>query len=206
VKLQTRPALLNRIKFSKALLRKHNYDKARAVLAESCSLKQSVRYWLQTSQYPLQHSLNVLQRRGQTCLNGLIKIKNLFLLLAVHFHAYVQFLLQMRVSNIHSVYTTYILNNNVISTYFYYYLELFLNIKLHPSICLREVYVTLVFSSNLCCGTLGTAATTGLLYQPRMIGDGDYGEIGGIKIGRGNQSNLRKPGPARLCPPQIPHD
>jgi hypothetical protein len=28
---------------------------------------------------------------------------------------------------------------------------------------------------NLCSGTLGTAATTGLLYQPRMIGDGDYG-------------------------------
>jgi hypothetical protein len=30
---------------------------------------------------------------------------------------------------------------------------------------------------------LGTAATTGLLYQPRMIGDGDCGEIGGMKIG-----------------------
>jgi hypothetical protein len=29
---------------------------------------------------------------------------------------------------------------------------------------------------------LGTAATTGLLYQPRMIGDGDCGEIGGMKI------------------------
>jgi hypothetical protein len=27
-------------------------------------------------------------------------------------------------------------------------------------------------------GTLGTAATTGLLYQPKMIGDGDCGEIG----------------------------
>jgi hypothetical protein len=25
-------------------------------------------------------------------------------------------------------------------------------------------------------GTLGTAATTGLLYQPRMIGDGDCGD------------------------------
>jgi hypothetical protein len=35
----------------------------------------------------------------------------------------------------------------------------------------------------LCCGTLGTAATTGLLYQPRMIGDGDCGEIGGMKVG-----------------------
>jgi hypothetical protein len=32
---------------------------------------------------------------------------------------------------------------------------------------------------------LGTAATTGLLYHPRMIGDGDCGEIGGMKIGWG---------------------
>jgi hypothetical protein len=46
---------------------------------------------------------------------------------------------------------------------------------------------------NLCGGTLGTAATTGLLYQPRMIDDGDCGEIGGIKIGRGNRSTRRKP-------------
>jgi hypothetical protein len=29
-------------------------------------------------------------------------------------------------------------------------------------------------------------ATTGLLYQPRMIGDDDCGEIGGMKIGKGN--------------------
>jgi hypothetical protein len=34
------------------------------------------------------------------------------------------------------------------------------------------------------CGTSGTAASTGLLYQPRMIRDGDCGEIGGMKIGR----------------------
>jgi hypothetical protein len=33
---------------------------------------------------------------------------------------------------------------------------------------------------------LGTAATIGLLYQPQMIDDGDCGEIGGMKIGRGN--------------------
>jgi hypothetical protein len=26
-------------------------------------------------------------------------------------------------------------------------------------------------------GTLGTAATTGLLYQPQMMGDGDCGEM-----------------------------
>jgi hypothetical protein len=63
-----------------------------------------------------------------------------------------------------------------------------------------------VFFFNLCCGTLGTAATTGLLYQTRMIGDGDCGEIGGMKIGRGNRSTRRKPTPAQLSPPQIPHD
>jgi hypothetical protein len=62
------------------------------------------------------------------------------------------------------------------------------------------------FFFNLCGGTLGTAAITGLLYQPRMIGDGDCGEIGGMKIGRGNQSTRRKPAPTPLCPPQIPHD
>jgi hypothetical protein len=38
---------------------------------------------------------------------------------------------------------------------------------------------------NLSGGILGTAATTGLLYQPRIIGDSDCREIGGTKIGRG---------------------
>jgi hypothetical protein len=46
---------------------------------------------------------------------------------------------------------------------------------------------------NLRGGTLGTAATTGLLYQPQMTGDGDCGEIGRMKIGRGNRSTRRKP-------------
>jgi hypothetical protein len=53
---------------------------------------------------------------------------------------------------------------------------------------------------------LGTAATTGLLYQPQKIDDGDCGSVGGMKIGRGNQSTRRKPAPLQLCPPQIPHD
>jgi hypothetical protein len=39
---------------------------------------------------------------------------------------------------------------------------------------------------------------TGLLYQPRMIGDGDCVEIGRIKIGKGNRSTRRKPTPAPL--------
>jgi hypothetical protein len=54
--------------------------------------------------------------------------------------------------------------------------------------------------------SLGTAATTGLLYQPQMIDDDDCGEIGGMKIGRGSQSTRRKPAPVPHCPPQIPHD
>jgi hypothetical protein len=65
-------------------------------------------------------------------------------------------------------------------------------------------YLAIFF--NLWGGTLGTAATTGLLFQPQVIGDGDCGEIGGIKIGRGNRSTRKKPAPSPLCPPQIPHD
>jgi hypothetical protein len=36
-------------------------------------------------------------------------------------------------------------------------------------------------------------ATAGLLFQAQMIGGGDCGEIGGMKIGRGNRSTRRKP-------------
>jgi hypothetical protein len=51
---------------------------------------------------------------------------------------------------------------------------------------------------------LGTAVTTGLLYQPQMIVDGECGAVGGMKIGKRNQSTLRKPTPAPLFPPEIP--
>jgi hypothetical protein len=37
---------------------------------------------------------------------------------------------------------------------------------------------------------LGTAATTGLLYQPKMTDDGDCGAIGAVEIDRGNRSTL----------------
>jgi hypothetical protein len=53
---------------------------------------------------------------------------------------------------------------------------------------------------------LGTSATVGLLYQPRMIDDDDYGAVGGMRIGRGNRNTRREPAPVPLCPPQIPHD
>jgi hypothetical protein len=62
-----------------------------------------------------------------------------------------------------------------------------------------------IFFFYLCGGTLGTAATNALWCHTRMISDGDCGEIGGMKIGRGNRSTRRKPAPAPLCPPQIPH-
>jgi hypothetical protein len=39
-----------------------------------------------------------------------------------------------------------------------------------------------------------------------MIDEDDCGAIGGMKIGRVNRSTRRKPAPAPLCPPQIPHD
>jgi hypothetical protein len=69
---------------------------------------------------------------------------------------------------------------------------------------LYEVGIAVFF--NLCGGTLGTAATTGLMYQPQMIGDGDCGATGGMKIGRATRSTRRKSAPAPLCPPQSPHD
>jgi hypothetical protein len=34
--------------------------------------------------------------------------------------------------------------------------------------------------------SLGTVATSGLLYKPQMIDEDDCGAIGGMKIGRGN--------------------
>jgi hypothetical protein len=44
------------------------------------------------------------------------------------------------------------------------------------------------------------------IVQPQMIDEGDCGEIGGMKIGRGNRSTRRKPAPAPFRPPQIPLD
>jgi hypothetical protein len=52
--------------------------------------------------------------------------------------------------------------------------------------------------------SLGTAATSGLLYKSQMIDEGDCGAIGGMKIGRENRSTRRKPAPAPLCTPQNP--
>jgi hypothetical protein len=63
-----------------------------------------------------------------------------------------------------------------------------------------------IITSGVGLSPLGTAATSVLLYKPQMIDEGDCGAVGGMKIGRGNRSTGRKPAPAPLCPPQIPHD
>jgi hypothetical protein len=52
---------------------------------------------------------------------------------------------------------------------------------------------------------LPTAAATDWPIVPAP-GDYDYGEFGGMKIGRGNRSTQRKPAQAPHCPPQIPLD
>jgi hypothetical protein len=49
-----------------------------------------------------------------------------------------------------------------------------------------------------------TEATTGLLYQPRVMDD-ECGTVGGMAA-RGNRSTRRKPAQVPLCPPQIPYD
>jgi hypothetical protein len=60
---------------------------------------------------------------------------------------------------------------------------------------LRLNYFTVITLSGV-SQSLGTVATTGLLYQLQMIDDGDCGAIGGMKIGRGKQSTRRKPASA----------
>jgi hypothetical protein len=68
----------------------------------------------------------------------------------------------------------------------------------------QAAHYHIIIISGVGLSPLGTAATTGLLYQPQMIDDGDCGVICGMKIGRGNRSTRRKPAPAPLCPPQNP--
>jgi hypothetical protein len=72
--------------------------------------------------------------------------------------------------------------------------------KIEWRIC-RKHHIFVFYSNWAETVSLGAAATTGLVYQPQMIGDGDCGEIGGLKIGRGKRSTRRKPAPAPLCPP-----
>jgi hypothetical protein len=50
----------------------------------------------------------------------------------------------------------------------------------------------IILLSRVRLSPLGTAGITGLLYEPQMIDDGVCGAIGGMKVGRGNRSTLRK--------------
>jgi hypothetical protein len=38
-----------------------------------------------------------------------------------------------------------------------------------------------------------------------MTDDDECGAIGGMRIGMGNRSTVRKPDPVPLCPPRIPY-
>jgi hypothetical protein len=51
---------------------------------------------------------------------------------------------------------------------------------------LVRIFLFFIVVSGVRLSPLGTAATTGLLYQPQVIDDGDCGEIGEMKISRGN--------------------
>jgi hypothetical protein len=59
-------------------------------------------------------------------------------------------------------------------------------------------FVFLVSWGGVRLSPLGTSPLIGLLYQPRMIDDGDRGAFGGMRIGKGNGSTRRKPAPVLL--------
>jgi hypothetical protein len=69
----------------------------------------------------------------------------------------------------------------------------------------RRFYLYL-YLSVVRLSSLGTGATTGLLYQLQVIDDDDCGAICGMKFGRRNRSSRRKLAPVPLCLPQNSHD
>jgi hypothetical protein len=71
---------------------------------------------------------------------------------------------------------------------------------------LHRIIIFIIILSGVRLSLLRTAATTGLLYQPQMIDDGDSAAVGGAKIGSGSRSTGTKPATELLCSPQIPHD
>jgi hypothetical protein len=68
---------------------------------------------------------------------------------------------------------------------------------------LRKSVLIGIVEGGVQLGPLGTAATNRPIVP--APDDYDYGEIGGMMIGKGNQSTRRKRAPAPLCPPQTPH-
>jgi hypothetical protein len=71
---------------------------------------------------------------------------------------------------------------------------------------LQSLLLFFIILGGVRLSPLGTVTITGQSYQLQLIDDCDCGAIGGMKIGRGNRSTWRKPTPAPLCPPQVPHD
>jgi hypothetical protein len=55
-----------------------------------------------------------------------------------------------------------------------------------PYYAISYMFIFYFIFSGVGLGPLGTAATSGLLYKPQMIDEGDCGAVGGMKIGRGN--------------------
>jgi hypothetical protein len=68
------------------------------------------------------------------------------------------------------------------------------------------MYFFIIGGVGLTSKSLGTAATSRLLYKPQMIDEDNYGATCGMMVRRGSRSTRRKSAPAPLCPLQIPHD
>jgi hypothetical protein len=66
-----------------------------------------------------------------------------------------------------------------------------------------RIFLIGVVEGEVQLGPLGTTATN----RPIVPTPGDYddGEIGGMMIGKGKQSNRSIPDPMPLCPPQTPY-
>jgi hypothetical protein len=75
----------------------------------------------------------------------------------------------------------------------------------NPDVFIIIIIIIVVIASGVGLSPC-TAATSGLLYQPQMIGEGDCGPVDGMRIDRRSRSTRRKPAPAPLCSPQIQHD
>jgi hypothetical protein len=65
---------------------------------------------------------------------------------------------------------------------------------------LKTVFLIGIAGDGVRLGPLGTAATNRPVVPTPV--DYDEGEMGGMMIGRVNQSTRRKPAPVPLCPPQ----
>jgi hypothetical protein len=59
----------------------------------------------------------------------------------------------------------------------------------------KPIFLFFIVLSGVRLSSLGSVATTGLLYQSLMIDDSDCGAIGAMKIGKENRSTRRKLAP-----------